>query len=204
MSTQTATPLWKQFLGACAGAVAAVMIYEAFLIIPSTLSAWTSIPTAPGVEQDRVVVSDPTDTEAEKRLSLRAKEALARLNVSSSSAPAVQAAVSSVMSSAASSVVSSVSSSAAAPLKPAATGFAGVAASTKSILTASSASSSSVTWAAVRPSVTATVTKGNMPSHLPDSGVGIWVAFAGALGAAAARVREHRRSALRREETLPS
>ncbi len=214
MSTQTATPLWKQFLGACAGAVAAVMIYEAFLVIPSTLQAWTTIPTAPGVTQDRVEVSDSSDTEAEERLSARAKLVLARFAQSSSSSLSSVAAViapvqpsSSAASSLASSSAISSAASSVALLKPAASGFAGVVTTTKSILTASS-SSSSVAWAAVTPSKTsASVTKAGAYPHansLPNSGLGLWVAAVAAFGAAAVRFREHRMSALRPSESLPS
>jgi hypothetical protein len=207
MSTQT--PLWKQLLGACAGAAVAVVVYEAFLFVTPRLEAWVTLPTAPGVENQAGTNLDTKNDDDARRQAARNREIAAQFGASSSaisraawSAPSSVAPLHGAASSQASSVVSSAMTSSASG------GLKGVVDATKNILgTGGSSSATSATssrassWSSARSSVrsvtTPVVTKG-VPSvphaeKLPNSGVGLWVIASAAFGATFERYRIRRK-----------
>lgn len=198
-------PLWKQLLGACAGATVAVVVYQAFLFVSPQVQAWLTIPTAPGVtQQDKAVITGDKDGERLARQEQRNRQILEKFGqaMSSSSVPVAMhaAAQSSVASSASSRAISG--------------GLKGVVDATKSILNGTSSSAATVSSASSAPSpvaapaarssssrrsgnVAPVVTKGSdfvAPSvprseRLPNSGVGLWLAASAAFGATTVRRR---------------
>ncbi len=210
MSTHThTTPLWKQLLGACAGAAVAVIVYEAFLLVSPRLEAWVALPTAPGVENQAQTNLNVTGDIDARRQQARNREIAERFAASSSAiSDAAWSAPSRIdpLHGAASSQASSATVSSAATTG----GLKGVGEAAKAILgTAGSSSMSS--WSAasskassswssqkafVRPE-TPVVTK-SMPSvphgkSLPKSGVGVMMAAAAAFGASTERLRLRRK-----------
>lgn len=71
MSESKKPPLWKQLLGAIAGAAIALVLYEGYVVVTPKLTALVTLPTAPGVTQQtevQLATDDPTEIAAHERL----------------------------------------------------------------------------------------------------------------------------------------
>ncbi len=200
MSTQThtpaSTPLWKQLLGACAGAAVAVVVYEGFLFVTPHLEAWVTLPTAPGVtHQDETNLNTVNDIDAARQAARNREIADRFAAASSSDVPAVHAAA--VPSSSSSSSANSSSVGGLRAVGEAAKAILGTG-SSSSMRTSSVASSKSSTSSSAKssersvPVVTKAVPAVPHADSLPKSGVGVMMAAAAAFGASSERLRQRR------------